>query len=103
MYEDYLKKMKDECLLRNRAEGTYNTYENHVIKFLEWVKKNPDEVTLEDARNYIFDMRVERKMSTQHCNCINSALKFFYRHVLHIPWDQDAVPLCVRIVVSEAK
>lgn len=25
MYEDYLKKMKDECLLRNRAEGTYNT------------------------------------------------------------------------------
>lgn len=53
MYEDYLKKMKDECLLRNRAESTYNTYENHVIKFLEWVKKNPDEVTLEDARNYI--------------------------------------------------
>ena len=38
MYEDYFKKMKDECLLRNRAEGTYNTYENHVIKFLEWVK-----------------------------------------------------------------
>ena len=34
MYEDYFKKMKDECLLRNRAEGTYNTYENHVIKFL---------------------------------------------------------------------
>ena len=52
MYEDYLKKMKDECLLRNRAEGTYNTYENHVIKFLEWVKKNPDEVTLEDARMF---------------------------------------------------
>ena len=47
MYEDYLKKMKDECLLRNRAEGTYNTYENHVIKFLEWVKKNPDEVTVQ--------------------------------------------------------
>lgn len=98
MYEDYLKKMKDECLLRNRAEGTYNTYENHVIKFLEWVKKNPDEVTLEDARNYIFEMRVERKMSTQHCNCINSALKFFYRHVLHIPWDQDAVPRMINDV-----
>ena len=43
MYEDYLKKMKDECLLRNCAEGTYDTYENHVIKFLEWVKKNPDD------------------------------------------------------------
>ena len=98
MYEDYLKKMKDEWLLRNRAEGTYNTYEKHVIKFLEWVKKNPDEVTLEDARNYIFEMRVERKMSTQHCNCINSALKFFYRHVLHIPWDQDAVPRMINDV-----
>ena len=39
MYEDYLKKMKDECLLRNRAEGTYNTYENHVIKFLVYVNR----------------------------------------------------------------
>ena len=54
MYEDYLKKMKDECLLRNRAEGTYRTYENHVIKFLEWVKKNPDEETLLNVKIMFF-------------------------------------------------
>ena len=31
-------------------------------------------------------------MSTQYCNGINAALKFFYRHVLHKSWDQDVVP-----------
>ena len=31
-------------------------------------------------------------MSTQHCNGINSALKFFFRFVLKKSWDQDVVP-----------
>ena len=32
------------------------------------------------------------QLLTQHCNGINSALKFFFRYVLHKSWDQDVVP-----------
>ena len=92
MYEEYYEKLKNECLLRNRKEGTVETYTANIKKFLEWSGKNPEELTLEDCRNYIFDLRINKGMSTQHCNGINSALKFFFRHVLRKSWDQDVVP-----------
>lgn len=92
MYEEYYEKIKKECLLRNRKEGTIETYTANIKKFLEWSGKNPDDLNLEDCRAYIFELRVDKKMSTQHCNGINSALKFFFRYVLHKSWDQDVVP-----------
>lgn len=92
MYEEYYKRIKKECQLRNRKEGTVETYTANIKKFLEWSGKNPEELTLEDCRNYIFDLRINKGMSTQHCNGINSALKFFFRHVLRKSWDQDVVP-----------
>ena len=92
MYEEYYEKIKKECLLRNRKEGTIETYTANIKKFLEWSGKNPEDLNLEDCRAYIFELRVDKKMSTQHCNGINSAVKFFFRYVLHKSWDQDVVP-----------
>jgi len=92
MYEEYYEKLKKECLLRNRKEGTIETYTTNIKKFLDWSGKSPEELTLEDCRTYIFELRVDKKMSTQHCNGINSALKFFFRFVLKKSWDQDIVP-----------
>lgn len=92
MYEEYYEKIKKECLLRNRKEGTIETYTANIKKFLEWSGKNPEDLNLEDCRAYIFELRVDKKMSTQHCNGINSALKFFFRYILHKSWDQDVVP-----------
>lgn len=92
MYEEYYEKLKNECLLRNRKAGTTATYTANIKKFLEWSGKNPEDLTLEDCRSYIFELRVDKKMSTQHCNGINSALKFFFRYVLRKSWDQDVVP-----------
>ena len=31
-------------------------------------------------------------MSASTCNFYNSSIAFFYKHVLHIPWDQEVVP-----------
>jgi len=93
MYEEYLNKLKEECLIRNRAEKTFDCYSAVIRSFLNWTDgKTPDDLTLEDARNYIFEMRVKRHLSTQYCNMIHSALKFFYRLVLRKSWDQDLVP-----------
>ena len=92
MYEEYYKKIEKEGLLRNRKEGTMETYKANIKKFLEWAEKDPEKLTLDDCRNYIYELRVDKKMSTQHCNGINSALKFFFRYVLRKSWDQDVVP-----------
>ena len=92
MYEEYLEKLKEEGIIRNRKEGTIQTYTANVNKFLNWANKNPEELTLDDCRNYIWDLRVNCKFSTQHCNGVNSALEFFFRYVLRKSWDQDIVP-----------
>ena len=92
MYKKYFDELEKACAIRNRKEGTLITYKHYIKKFLDWTGKNPEDVTLEDARDFIYELRVDNKMSTQYCNGINAALKFFYRHVLHKSWDQDVVP-----------
>ena len=92
MYEEYLEKLKEEGIIRNRKEGTIGTYTANVNKFLNWTNKNPEELTLDNCRNYIWDLRVNCKFSTQHCNGVNSARKFFFQYVLRKSWDQDIVP-----------
>ena len=34
------------------------------------------------------ELRVNCKFSTQHCNGVNSALKFFFRYVLRKSWEE---------------
>ena len=93
MYEEYFEKLKEECLLRNRTQGTLNQYTIKIQQFMKWMDyKDPNEWTLKDARDFIYDLRVNNHRSTKHCNTVNSALKFFYRFVLHKAWDQDQVP-----------
>jgi len=99
MYEKYLEKLTEEGLIRNRKEGTIQTYTANVNKFLNWANKNPEELTLDDCRKYISELRIDCKFSTQHCNGVNSALKFFFRYVLRKPWDQDVVPRMMNDIV----
>lgn len=99
MYEEYLEKLKEEGIIRNRKEGTIQTYTANVNKFLNWANRDPEELTLDDCRNYIWDLRVNCKFSTQHCNGVNSALKFFFRYVLRKSWDQDIVPRMINDIV----
>lgn len=92
MYEDIIEKLNNECTIRNLSPRTSFMYVFHTKKFLEWIgNKSLDELALLDVRNYI----LERKQSgacAAYCNSMSSALSFFYRHILHIPWDLDIIP-----------
>ena len=100
MFENYFTKLKEELLIRNHSLNTYETYRICILKFLEWTgTDDPDKLTLYDARKYIFYMRIERKLSTQYCNGINASLKFFYKHVLGVIWDENVVPRMINDIV----
>ena len=44
MYEEYFKKLKEECLIRNRAENTFDCYVFIIRTFLKWSnRKSPDD------------------------------------------------------------
>jgi len=92
MYEEYLEKVREECLIRNRSSRTADTYVHNIIHFMRWADNKPmEELTLQDARNFILYKR-HAGIKAATCNCYNSSICFLYKHVLHIPWDQDTVP-----------
>lgn len=96
MYEDIYEKIKEECLIRNLRPSTADVYFNQITVFLRWTGgKDVNDLTLVDVRNYIRHLRLDKNFSTSYCNGINSALRFFYKFILHKIWDPDEVPRMV--------
>ena len=92
MYEDIIEKLNNECEIRNLSPRTSFMYEFHTKKFLEWINDKPlSELTLIDVRNYILE-RKRNGACAGYCNSMCSALSFFYRHILHIPWNLYIIP-----------
>ena len=92
MYEKYFEQLKEECLIRNRSSKTAETYIANISSFMKWTGNKPmEELSLQDAREFILFKR-KCGVSAATCNFYNSSIAFLYKHVLHIPWDQDVVP-----------
>ena len=55
------------------------------------MKKDPSDLTCQDVRNFLLAKKDEGLKATT-LNLYNSAIRFFYRNVLHILWDDITVP-----------
>ena len=94
MYEAYLNKIEDVGKLRNLKPGTIRTYKNNVRDFLKFINKHPDDLTCEDARDFLLYLKNKGdKAST--LNNKNGALVFFYKRVLGKLWDDNLVPRAI--------
>lgn len=92
MYEKYFEQLKEECFIRNRSASTAEAYISNIKSFMKWAGNKPmEELSLQDAREFILFKR-KSGTSASTCNFYNSSIAFLYKHVLHIPWLQDAVP-----------
>lgn len=92
MYEEYLEKLKTECLLRNRSAKTARTYANCVLSVMKWTGYKPmEELTVEDCREFILQKR-QSGTATATCNLYNATLVFLFKWVLKKPWDPERVP-----------
>ena len=94
MYESYINKIEDVGKLRNLKPKTITLYQKNVSRFLNYIKKNPEELTCEDARNYLLHLQGKGdKASTLNNN--NGSLVFFYKRVLGKLWDDNLVPRAI--------
>ena len=94
MYELYINKIEDVGRLRNLKPGTIRTYKNNVRDFLKYINKHPEELTCEDAREFLLYLKNKgNKAST--LNNKNGALVFFYKRVLGKLWDDNLVPRAI--------
>ena len=94
MYESYINKIEDVGKLRNLKPKTITLYQKNVSRFLNFIQKNPEELTCEDAKNYLLYLQGKgNKASTLNNN--NGSLVFFYKRVLGKLWDDNLVPRAI--------
>ena len=94
MYEKYLEQLEEAGKIRNLKERSISCYKNYVSYFLKYQNKNPKELTCQDVRAFLLAKKEEGLKATT-LNLYNSAIRFFYRNVLHILWDDITVPRMV--------
>ena len=91
MYKKYLLQLEEAGKIRNLKESSINCYKNYVSYFLNYMGKVPEELTCQDVRKFLLTKKDEGLKATT-LNLYNSAIRFFYRNVLHILWDDITVP-----------
>ena len=91
MYDEYLHQLEEAGKIRNLKERSVSCYRSYVSYFLNFVKKDPSDLTCQDVRNFLLAKKDEGLKATT-LNLYNSAIRFFYRNVLHILWDDITVP-----------
>lgn len=91
MYEKYLKQLDEAGKIRNLKDRSITCYKNYVSYFLTYTGKEPETLTCQDVRDFLLAKKEEGLKATT-LNLYNSAIRFFYRNVLHILWDDITVP-----------
>lgn len=89
MYDKYLEQLEETGKIRNLKERSINCYKNYVSYFLKYQAKPPEELTCQDVRTFLLAKKEEGLKATT-LNLYNSAIRFFYRNVLHM--DDITVP-----------
>lgn len=91
MYELYLQTLEEAGKIRNLSPSTIDCYKNYVLVFLKHANKNPEELTCEDVRAFLLAKK-EAGLKATTLNLYNSSIRFFYRKVLRIVWDDITIP-----------
>ena len=77
-----LKKLETELKLRGFSKQTSKMYLFYNRKFLEFIKKNPEEITDDDVREFLASKISEDSLSNSSVALIKASLKFFYTDML---------------------
>ena len=91
MYDKYLLQLEEAGKIRNLKEHSISCYKNYVSCFLNHMGKQPETLTCQDVREFLLAKKDEGLKATT-LNLYNSSIRFFYRNVLHILWDDITVP-----------
>src|SRR3954462_7412279 len=86
------QRMLDDMRLRNMADGTRRSYVRSVADFSAFHGRSPDQLTLEDVRDYQLHL-VARALEAASICPIMSALRFLYAVPLDRKEDAPRIPL----------
>lgn len=77
-----IKKLETELKIRGFSERTIKAYIAHNNNFLEFVKKDPNAVIVEDIKAYMAYLTTEKGLKPSSISLAMSALRFLYDEIL---------------------
>lgn len=94
--DKYFNLFREMISLRGLSDHTLKSYCTYIRSYLDYLqrilKKNPEDVSWQELRDYIKWVQKERNLSDRTINCAISQLRFFTIYVLHKPWDDSQLP-----------
>jgi len=85
-------RMDRELRIRGYAENTRKSYIGVMRCFVRFCMQSPDELTVEDVKQYQLYLTKEKRVSWSTFNVHVCAIRFFYREVLRVDWDVEHIP-----------
>lgn len=78
---EILKKLETELKLKGFSPNTIKTYITSNTLFLEWVKKQPEQITEQDVKDYLGYL-IDKEISYSSIALKKAALKFLFDEIL---------------------
>lgn len=79
---EVLKKLETELKLRGFSSNTLRAYNMANRLFLQWIKKQPQDVTEQDVKDYLAHLISDKQASASSIALKKAALKFLYDEIL---------------------
>lgn len=79
---EILKKLETELKLRGFSPNTVKAYTTANTLFLEWVKKQPEQATEQDIKDYLAHLISDKKIAPSSIALKKAALKFLFDGIL---------------------
>lgn len=86
------RRMLEDMQLRNLCPETQRNYVHHICGLARFYQTSPDQLSLEEIREYQLYLINERRLSPDSVNQFVSAAKFLYNVTLETPWPEGALP-----------
>lgn len=81
------QQMIRELELHRKEPNTIKAYVQSVAQLAKFYNRSPDQISIEEVRDFMRELIVVRKLSSSTCNVRLAGIKFFYRQVLRQPFD----------------
>lgn len=94
--DKYFNLFREMISLRGLSDHTLLSYCTYIRSYLDYLerilKKNPEDVSWVELRNFIRWLQNDRNLSDRTVNTAIAQLRFFTIYVLHKPWVDSQLP-----------
>ncbi len=85
----FMKKLRDECVLRGFSKQTIKSYAYWVYKYLEFIDKNGLNLNNSSVKYYFLSL----KLSVNSIRLCYASIRFFFSNVLNRPFTPKDIPV----------